>query len=121
MHDCTMASWSGISKKLDDLYETTGAKVVVDSAFALEHCQSVYKSYQSNIEPSIAPQQLVSAGYFVDIVSAGYFVDIALTNPAISLSVGIDGRERSLLRNMWINNCCPNHSQRERQPAIIVM
>jgi hypothetical protein len=50
MHDSTMASWSGIYKKLDDLYETTGAKVVVDSAFASEHCQSVYKSYQSNID-----------------------------------------------------------------------
>jgi hypothetical protein len=50
MHDSTMASWSGIYKKLDDLYEITGAKVVVDSAFALEHRQSVYKSYQSNID-----------------------------------------------------------------------
>jgi hypothetical protein len=45
-----MASWSGIYKKSDDLYETTGAKVVVDSAFASEPCESVYKSYQSNID-----------------------------------------------------------------------
>jgi hypothetical protein len=45
-----MASWSGIYKKLDDLYETTGAKVVVDSAFASKRRQSVYKSYQSNID-----------------------------------------------------------------------
>jgi hypothetical protein len=50
MHNSTMASWSGIDKKLDDLYETTGAKVVVDSAFASERRQPVYKSYQSNIE-----------------------------------------------------------------------
>jgi hypothetical protein len=50
MHDSTMASWSGIYKKLDDLYETTGAQVVVVSAFALEHCQLVYKSYHSNID-----------------------------------------------------------------------
>jgi hypothetical protein len=50
MADSTMASWSGIYKKLDDLYETTGAKVVVDSAFALERHQLVYKSYQSNID-----------------------------------------------------------------------
>jgi hypothetical protein len=34
-----------------------------------------------SFKPSIAPQQLVSAGYFVDI---------ALTNPAILLSIGID-------------------------------
>jgi hypothetical protein len=50
MQDFTMASWSAIYKKLDDLYETSGAKVAVDSAFALEHCQLVYKSYQSNID-----------------------------------------------------------------------
>jgi hypothetical protein len=52
-------------------------------------------------------------------MSAGYFVDIALLNPAILLSVGIDGRERSSLRNIWNNNCQPNRSQRERQPAVI--
>jgi DDE superfamily endonuclease len=50
MHDSTMANWGGIYKKLDDLYEATGAKVVVDSAFALENCQSLYKSCQSNID-----------------------------------------------------------------------
>jgi hypothetical protein len=57
MHNSTMASWSGIFKKLDDLYETTGAKVVVDSAFASERRQLVYKSYQSNIESQGPVQQ----------------------------------------------------------------
>jgi hypothetical protein len=50
---CTTPLWqvcSGIYKTLDDLYETTGAKVVVDSAFASECHESVYKSYQSNID-----------------------------------------------------------------------
>jgi hypothetical protein len=37
-----MASWNGIYKELADLYETTRVKVVVDSAFASEHCQSVF-------------------------------------------------------------------------------
>jgi DDE superfamily endonuclease len=49
MHDSTMANWSGIYKKLDDLFTRRGAKIVVDSAFASDNRNSLYKSYQSNI------------------------------------------------------------------------
>jgi hypothetical protein len=57
MHDSTMANWGGNYKKLDNLYEATGAKVVVDLAFVLENRQSLYKSYQSNIENHGCVQQ----------------------------------------------------------------
>ena len=50
MHDSTMASWSGIYDKIDALFESTGAKVVVDSAFSSEGRNSMIKSYQSNID-----------------------------------------------------------------------
>jgi hypothetical protein len=50
MHDSTMASWSGIYDKIDALFESAGAKVVVDSAFSSEGRNSMIKSYQSNID-----------------------------------------------------------------------
>jgi DDE superfamily endonuclease len=50
MHDSTMAKWGGIYDKVDDLYRTHGVKIVVDSAFSLEGRDSVYKSYQNNID-----------------------------------------------------------------------
>ena len=50
MHDSTLAKWGGIYEKVNELYRTRGAKVVVDSAFASEQCDSVYKSFQSNID-----------------------------------------------------------------------
>jgi hypothetical protein len=34
MHDSTMAQWSSIYHELDALYKRTGAKIVIDSAFA---------------------------------------------------------------------------------------
>jgi hypothetical protein len=50
MHDSTMANWGGLYEKVDDLYTSRGAKIVVDLAFASDRRQSVYKSYQSNID-----------------------------------------------------------------------
>jgi hypothetical protein len=44
-----MAQWSGIYHKLDALYERTGAKIVVDSAFSQLQSESRYKSHQNNI------------------------------------------------------------------------
>ena len=49
MHDSTMAQWSGIYQELDDLYDATGAKIVVDSAFSKLESESRYKSHQNNI------------------------------------------------------------------------
>jgi hypothetical protein len=49
-HDSTMANMSGIYDKIDDLYRQLGSKVVVDSAFLADNCQSVYKSHQNNID-----------------------------------------------------------------------
>jgi hypothetical protein len=45
-----MANWGGLYEKVDDLYTSRGAKIVVDLAFASDWRQSVYKSYQSNID-----------------------------------------------------------------------
>jgi DDE superfamily endonuclease len=50
MHDSTMAKWGGLYEKVDQLYTTHGVKIVVDSAFASEARNSVYKSYQNNID-----------------------------------------------------------------------
>ena len=50
MHDSTLAKWGGLYDKIDALYRTRQAKVVVDSAFASEQRDSVYKSYQCNID-----------------------------------------------------------------------
>jgi hypothetical protein len=49
LHDSTMAQWSGIYQAIDDLHARTGAKVVVDSAFANQQRNSLYKSHQNNI------------------------------------------------------------------------
>jgi hypothetical protein len=45
-----MAKWGGIYDKVDDLYRTHGVKIVVDSAFSSESRDSMYKSYQNNID-----------------------------------------------------------------------
>ena len=50
MHESTMAKWGLIYDKVDQLYATMGVKVVVDSAFASEQRDSMYKSYQNNID-----------------------------------------------------------------------
>lgn len=50
MHDSTLAKWGGIYDKIDKLYRARGAKVVVDSAFSSEQRDSVYKSFQTNID-----------------------------------------------------------------------
>ena len=50
LHDSTMAKWGGLYQKVDDMYRMYGVKIVVDSAFASEARDSVYKSFQSNID-----------------------------------------------------------------------
>ena len=48
-HDSTMANMSKIYVLIDSLYRQMGSKVVVDSAFAADNRQSVYKSFQNNV------------------------------------------------------------------------
>jgi DDE superfamily endonuclease len=50
MHDSTMAKWGRLYDKVNQLYATMGVKIVVDSAFASEQRDSMYKSYQNNID-----------------------------------------------------------------------
>jgi hypothetical protein len=50
VHDSTMAKWGGLYQKIDDMYRIHGVKIVVDSAFASDARDSVYKSYQNNID-----------------------------------------------------------------------
>ena len=49
LHDSTLASWSEIYNKVDQVHELCGGKVVVDSAFASHKSKSLIKSHQSNI------------------------------------------------------------------------
>ena len=51
-HDSTMANMSKIYDLIDNLYGEMGTKVVIDSAFSADNRQSVYKSYQNNIDNS---------------------------------------------------------------------
>jgi hypothetical protein len=48
-HDSKMANLSVIYDLVDALYARRGSKIVVDSAFAADSHQSVYKSHQDNI------------------------------------------------------------------------
>jgi hypothetical protein len=50
MHDSSMARQGGVYSKIDALFAERGAMIVVDSAFSSEMRQSVYKSYQSNVD-----------------------------------------------------------------------
>jgi DDE superfamily endonuclease len=50
VHDSTMAQWGCLYEKIDNMYRIYGVKIVVDSAFASEARDSVYKSYQNNID-----------------------------------------------------------------------
>jgi hypothetical protein len=50
MHDSLMASQGGIYSKIDALFAERGAMIDVDSAFSSEVRQSVYKSYQLNVD-----------------------------------------------------------------------
>jgi hypothetical protein len=50
MHDSTMAKWGGVYDTIDLLFAESGAKIVVDSAFSSKACQSMFKSWQSNID-----------------------------------------------------------------------
>jgi DDE superfamily endonuclease len=50
MNDSTMAKWGRIYDKIDELYASRGVKIVVDSAFASDRRDSVYKSYQNNFD-----------------------------------------------------------------------
>jgi DDE superfamily endonuclease len=50
MHDSTMAKWGRIYNKIDELYVSRVMKIVVDSAFALDRHDLVYKSYQNNFD-----------------------------------------------------------------------
>jgi hypothetical protein len=49
MHDSTMAKQGSVYDKIDLLFAERGAKIVVDLAFSSEACQSMFKSWQSNI------------------------------------------------------------------------
>jgi hypothetical protein len=57
MHDSTMAKWGRLYDKVDELYATMGVKIVVDSAFTSERQDSMYKSYQNNIDQDGNVQQ----------------------------------------------------------------
>jgi hypothetical protein len=46
LHDSTLATWSRIYDAISEIYERTGAKVVVDSAFAAGDSNSMIKSFQ---------------------------------------------------------------------------
>jgi hypothetical protein len=50
MHDSTMAKRGCVYDKIDLLFAKRGAKIVVDSAFSSEACQSMIKSWQLNID-----------------------------------------------------------------------
>ena len=50
VHDSTMATMSGIYKKVDQIYVETGAKVVVDSAFGKTERSSLIKSFANNVD-----------------------------------------------------------------------
>ena len=50
MHDSTMAKWGNVYSKIDQLFAERGAMIVVDSAFSSENRQSMFKSWQSNID-----------------------------------------------------------------------
>jgi hypothetical protein len=41
MHDSTIANWGALYEKVDDLYTSRGAKIVVDLAFALDWRQFI--------------------------------------------------------------------------------
>jgi len=49
-HDSTNANYSDVYEKVDKIYEQTGAKVVVDTAFNSGEKASMIKSHQSNID-----------------------------------------------------------------------
>jgi hypothetical protein len=49
-YDLSMARQGGVYSKVDALFAERGAMIVVDSAFSSEVRQSVYKSYQSNVD-----------------------------------------------------------------------
>jgi hypothetical protein len=50
VHDSTMAEQSGIYNKINTIYEATGGKVVVDSAFGQKSRPSLIKSNADNID-----------------------------------------------------------------------
>jgi hypothetical protein len=50
MHDSTMAKRGSVYNKIDLLFAERGAKIVVDLAFSSEAGQSMFKSWQLNID-----------------------------------------------------------------------
>jgi hypothetical protein len=50
MHDSTMAKRGGVYDKINLLFGERGAKIVVDLAFSSEARQSMFKSWQLNID-----------------------------------------------------------------------
>jgi hypothetical protein len=46
IHDSTVAEWGGIYDKLEVIYERTGGRVTVDSAFSKKRCDFLIKSSQ---------------------------------------------------------------------------
>jgi len=59
-HDSTMARLGCIYDKIDTVYEATGYKVVVDSAFARSERVSMIKSYARNVNNRGEPNQRIS-------------------------------------------------------------
>lgn len=50
LHDSTLANWSCTYDHVDQIYERTGGKIVVDSAFKSSDSKAMYKSYQQNFD-----------------------------------------------------------------------
>ena len=50
IHDSTMANTSNVYEMIDDIYQRTGAQVVVDSAFSKDSRPSLLKSAQHNFD-----------------------------------------------------------------------
>ncbi len=49
LHDSTLANWGTLYDNIDRLFEETGSRVVVDSAFAKHNKQSMVKSNRTNV------------------------------------------------------------------------
>mmetsp|Transcript_26105 Transcript_26105/g.37105 ORF Transcript_26105/g.37105 Transcript_26105/m.37105 type:complete len:137 (-) Transcript_26105:200-610(-) len=50
LHDSTLAHWSGIYKKIEQLFNDKGFSVVVDSAFNKEKVGGLIKSLHDNVD-----------------------------------------------------------------------
>ena len=61
VHDSSMASISKIYNRIQEVYNQTGSRVVVDSAFSLDGCEEcMIKSHQNNLDKSGNPRQNIN-------------------------------------------------------------